>query len=132
MIKRKIFPIAILFIIITSCGTPMGDQVRSKNLNVFYLDGVDKEEAVAFANYWKNNGFVGEKEQFIQLDREGNNFQVKIIERAMYENEPLSVNDEALLHELARGLERKVFKQPVELIITDNTFRPLEKLNTTN
>ncbi|MFA5573677.1 MAG: hypothetical protein WC994_01345 [Brumimicrobium sp.] len=119
----------ILIFILYSCGVNMGTRIDIDNLNVFFLEGVQKEKAIAFANYWKDNGFIGERKQVIQLENDNNVILVKLIERDFFYDEPITIEEEMLLQNLERDLERKVFQQGVEIVITDNTFRPIEKRN---
>ena len=105
----------------------MGDRIDSNNLQVYYLDGVTKKTATDFARYWINNGFVGERKQVIQLEKEKEVYKVKLIERAMYHQQPLSIDEQAKLQELKRNLESDVFNARTIIIITDNTFRPIER-----
>jgi hypothetical protein len=109
------------------CGIPMGNRIDSKNLQVYYLEGVSKEKATAFARYWIDNGFVGERKQVIQLEKENEVYTVKLIERSMYHDQPLSIDEQAKLQELKRNLEVEVFDTRTNIMITDNTFRPIER-----
>jgi hypothetical protein len=109
---------------------PMGDTVKTEDekLTVFYLEKVPKDKAIKFLKYWKNNGFISDDPQIIQLDvLENGSFAVKIIEKSTYHEQYLSIHEESLLQELERNLEDKVFEQEVTIIITDNTFRPIER-----
>lgn len=119
-----IFLIALFF---QGCGISMGDRIDNGNLSVYFLEGVNKDKAINFAKYWKNNGFVGEKKQIIQLEREEQTIVVKLIEREMYHSDPFTINEEALLQELERELKKEIFHEEVEIMITDNTFRPILK-----
>lgn len=115
--------VALLF----ACGIPMGDRVDADNLQVYYLDGIKKNTAIEFAKYWKNNGFVGERKQVIQLSREEDQTIIKLIEREMYHNESLTVDEQSKLQQLERTLSKEIFDGEVEIMITDNTFRPIER-----
>ena len=117
----------VVFFLLFACGIPMGDRIDSNNLQVYYLDGVTKKTATDFARYWINNGFVGERKQVIQLEKEKEVYKVKLIERAMYHQQPLSIDEQAKLQELKRNLESDVFNARTIIIITDNTFRPIER-----
>ncbi|PWH86919.1 hypothetical protein DIT68_01270 [Brumimicrobium oceani] len=105
----------------------MGDRIDNGNLSVYFLEGINKEKAINFAKYWKNNGFVGERQQVIQLEKENKRVVVKLIERELYHNDPITINEEAMLQELERTLKTEIFHQDVEIMITDNTFRPIIK-----
>ncbi|PHR46209.1 MAG: hypothetical protein COA32_11690 [Fluviicola sp.] len=119
-----------LLIFLFSCGIPMGDTVKTEDekLTVFYLEEVSKDKAIKFLKYWKDNGFIGDDPQIIQLDvLEDGLIAVKLIEKSTYHKEALSIHEKSLLQELERNLEKKVFEQEVTIIITDNTFRPIER-----
>lgn len=108
----------------------MGDTVKTQDekLTVFYLEKVPKDKAIKFLKYWKNNGFIGEEPQIIQLDvLEDGAIAVKLIEKSTYQQKSLSIHEQSLLQELERNLEEEVFEQEVTIIITDNTFRPIER-----
>lgn len=120
----------LLFFWVFSCGMPMGNRIDAKNLKVYYLEGVTKTEAVEFTKYWRDNGYIGEKEQTIQLDRDNNGIiLIKLIENETYQDESITINELSLLHELQRNLEKFVFKEEVSILITDNRFMPLEKIS---
>ena len=119
-----------LLAVLFSCGMPMGDTVKTEDekVTVFYLEKVPKDKAIKFLKYWKNNGFIGEEPQTIQLDVLDNGmFTVKLIEKSTLHEQPLSIHEQSLLQELERNLEEEVFEQEVTIIITDNTFRPIER-----
>lgn len=117
--------IAMLFL--SSCGINMGTRIDNENLSVFFLEGVNKEKAIAFTEYWKNHGFVGERKQVIQLEKENNVILIKLIERKEYQNDDLTITEESMIQQLERDLTRNIFEQETRIVITDNTFRPILK-----
>ena len=118
----------LLLSILFSCGMPMGNRIDSKNLRVYYQEGVAQKKAIAFATYWRDNGFVGDNEQVIQLDREENGvLVVKLIEEEIYHDKGLSIIELSLIQQLERDLKADVFDEEVTIIITDNTFRPIDR-----
>ena len=125
--RRNVFLIVLALLTLIACQPKMGSRVDTSNLSVFFLQGVDKEKAIAFAEYWRDNGFVGERKQTIQLDRDGEVILVKLIENERFHEELINISEEAMLQQIERDLKRNVFQQEVEIIITDNTLRPLLK-----
>lgn len=121
--------IALLTVFLSSCGIPMGNRIDKGNLKVYYLEGVTKEDAIDFANFWVDEGYVGEQEQIIQLEAVDDIVWVKIIESINYQDEPLSIHEQAMLQEIERDLNKSVFDKNAILQITDNTFRPLDRVN---
>ncbi|RYM34721.1 hypothetical protein ERX46_04930 [Brumimicrobium glaciale] len=119
-----IFLVALLF---QGCGISMGDRIDNGNLSVYFLEGINKEKAIEFSKYWRNNGFLGEEKQIIQLEREEKTVVIKLIEREMYHSDSFTINEEAMLQELERALKKEIFHEDVEIMITDNTFRPILK-----
>lgn len=114
--------------LLLSCGMPLGDRVDSENLSVYFEAGISKEEAITFSRFWQKNNFVGEAKQTIQLAPVSQQtVQVKLIENESYNEQPISIQEASLLSELKRQLEREVFGREVIIVITDNTFRPLER-----
>lgn len=118
-----------LLLTLSACGASLGDRVDSENLSVYYLENISKEEAVSFAKFWRDNGFVGDKKQTIQLTQDDYKvILVKVIENEAYTMRDLSIDEQSLLSELSRTLERKVFKKKrARVVVCDNTFRPLVK-----
>lgn len=105
----------------------MGDRIDNGNLSVFFLKGVDTDNAVEFTKYWKNHGFVGERKQVIQLENINEVIHVNIIERKMYQEDGLTITEEAMLQKLGRDLNKNIFHKETLIVITDNTFRPIIK-----
>lgn len=117
-----------LFLTLVSCGMNMGDRIDAENLSVYYTEGVSKNQAINFTKFWRSNGFVGEKPQTIQLEKDKADWiLVKVIENKSFENQKLTIQEMALLNDLERQLSSEIFQTRVEIIITDNTFRPLDK-----
>lgn len=126
---KTLSKIILLIILLVACGMPMGNRVDKGNLKVYYLEGVKKHEAIDFANFWVDEGYVGEEEQTIQLEVSDEILLIKIIESVHYQNEPLSINEQAMLQDIERKLNKDVFDRNAELQITDNTFRPIDRNN---
>lgn len=124
---RNLIIIFLVTFIFQACGISMGDRIDNGNLSVYFLEGVNREKAISFARYWKNKGFIGDKKQVIQLERENNAITVKLIERELYHNDAFTIQEEALLQDLERNLKKDVFLEEVNILITDNTFRPILK-----
>ena len=124
---KKIGVSILLFLAFVSCGVNMGDRIDTESLSVYFLPGVEKDQAVAFAEYWRDNGFLGENKQVIQLEKEKDVILIKLIEKENFHNEPISITEEAMLQDLERYLKRNIFQREVEIVITDNTFRPILK-----
>lgn len=123
----RILIITIFSSVLLGCGIPMGNRVDANNLQVYYLENVSKSKAIAFAEFWKSNGFVGDRKQVIQLDKDDKGYSVKIIERSDYHEENLNIEEQSQLQELEYTLEEEVFDDNATIIITDNTFRPIER-----
>lgn len=125
----RIFFGALIFLTLSGCGASLGDRIDSKNLHVYYMDGVSAQEAIDFATYWRDEGFVGDQKQTIQLIKnEYGELLVKLIEKKEYELLNLSLEEQASLSKLARTLEKEVFTATkVRIVPCDNTFRPLIK-----
>lgn len=112
---------------LSSCGVSMGDRIDMKNLQVYYLEHITKDEAIAFAKFWKQHDFIGHEKQTIQLDRVGGTFIIKLIEKEEFHEKALTIPEQAAIYELQRMIEEQVVGGPVEIQISDNTFRPIER-----
>lgn len=117
----------LIFLLLTNCGMNMGHRIDAENLSVYFLEEVPREKAIEFAKYWRDNDFVGERKQVIQLEKEKNSILVKIIERESYHVDEITITEEAMLQDLERLLAKEIFQMETIIVITDNTFRPILK-----
>ena len=124
---RNWFVIFLVALFFQACGISMGTRIDNGNLSVYFLEEVNKEKAINFAKYWRDKGFVGEKKQVIQLEKGEQSVIVKLIEREMYHSDIFTIKEEAMLQQLERDLKKEIFHENVEIMITDNTFRPILK-----
>jgi hypothetical protein len=120
---KHIIPLILILSFIQSCGMPMGNRVDAENLKVYYMDGVEKEQAIRFARYWRDNGFIGDRPQYIQLSKDEKGLiLVKLIEREFYREDELTIIELSLIQQLQRDLAKDVFEQEVEILITGDRF----------
>lgn len=107
----------------------MGDIVKTNNLDVYYINGISKENAVKFTQFWKRNGFIGDDKQTIQLEMLDNNIvHVNLIEKKFYQNKPLNLEEQISITRIQKMITDSVFnKNWVTIVITDNTFKPLQR-----
>ncbi len=124
---KKLIVLLFLPLLIMGCGVNMGKQIDHGNLTVFFLEGVSTEKAIEFVKYWDKHGFIGDRKQTIQLESKDGVILVNIIERKMYQDDGLTITEEAMLQQLGRDLEKAVFHKETAIVITDNTFRPIIK-----
>ncbi len=119
----------LLTLLLLSCGNPMGDIVKTQNLDVYYINGVNKEDAVKFTKFWKRNGFIGKAHQTIQLELLKNNIvQVNLIEKKVFQDQPILLKEQIMLTRIQKMIRDSIFsKNRVNLVITDNTFKPLDR-----
>lgn len=119
--------ISLLSFFLLCCGISMGNRIDNGNLSVYFLEGIPNEKAIAFSRYWQEQGYVGDRKQVIQLEKGEHNIVVKIIEREMFQEDGLTITEESMIQQIERNLKRDIFNQEVEVMITDNTFRPILK-----
>jgi hypothetical protein len=120
---KRFLSLLLIVVFIQSCGMPMGDRVDAENLKVYYMEGVDQQQAIRFARYWRDNGFIGDRQQYIQLSRDEHGIVlVKLIEREMYREDELSIIELSLIQQLQRDLASDVFEEEVEVVITGDRF----------
>lgn len=124
---RNLIVILFLPLFLIGCGVNMGDRIDNGNLSVFFLEAVNSDKAVEFAKYWEKNGFVGERKQVIQLENKEGIIYVNLIERKMYQEDGLTITEEAMLQDLGRDLKKDIFHKETIIVITDDTFRPIIK-----
>lgn len=107
----------------------MGDMVKTNSLDVYYINGIKKEQAVAFTKFWKRNGLIGKDSQTIQLEIIENEIvNVNLIEKKTFQNKTITYEEQLVLNKLQKMISDSVFtKNRVKIVITDNTFKPLER-----
>lgn len=122
---KKIIIVIVSLVFLASCSENLGDRVDTKNLKVYYLDSVPKDLAIKFTEFWRDNGFIGDSPQYIQLDKEKDLYIVRLIEKEKYHDSPLTISQQTKLNDLERKLSKQVFKKRTIIEITDNTFREI-------
>jgi hypothetical protein len=78
-INRLLLIYFLISSVISSCSKGYGTSYIQKNLTVYYTNKNDLKLAKSLADYWFENGLIGDKAQTIRVFNVDNNRQVQLI-----------------------------------------------------
>jgi hypothetical protein len=117
---------ALLFV---ACSQDHGSKLESAEMDIFFTNQSDEEIARKIAVYWKENHFLGDKKQFLQLNRKGKSLELKLIAKEKFSVASFSFDERALLKGLQDSLQKVVEPEHLELVIADKQFNTLYNIN---
>jgi len=129
MAKIKISSLFFLFILLSACGQDYGNKLESTELDIFFTNSDDEETARNIAVYWKEHQLLGEKKQFLQLERNGQILELKLIPSEKFEPKQFSFDERATLKSLQDSLQKVVQPNRLELVISNRQFKTLYNIN---
>ncbi len=125
---RPIFYI-VLLLVIASCGSDYGEVVVRDKVQVFYLEPISKKQAEKLADYWEEKEFIGTNMQFLQLSKDGEVIQIKLIAKDTNYLEAIPFEIQLELFKLDSMLRQDVFtKSEIQLLISDKNFTKTKAL----
>jgi hypothetical protein len=129
MAKIKISSLFLLLILLGACGQDYGNKLESNELDIFFTNPDDEEIARNIAMYWKEHQLLGEKKQFLQIERKGQILELKLIPSAKFEPKQFSFDERAILKSLQDSLQKVVHPNRLELVIANRQFKTLYNIN---
>lgn len=121
-----------IFIILafSSCVESSGSEVSGGNFTVHFDNPKDKKLAEEVVNHWKEEDLLTGKNQDVKLVRTKSGYELYLISVSRQSAEEMSFEEISALNTLQRGLNKKIFREKhVELVITDENFKPIFKPN---
>lgn len=118
-----------LFTLLSACGQDYGNKLESNEIDIYFTNQKDEELARAIALYWKENHLLGEKKQFLQLERKGKTFELKLIPTEKFNIDKLSFDERSLLLSLQKDLQKLTHSDKLEVVIADSQFNTLFNIN---
>jgi hypothetical protein len=114
---KNIFTIlALSLIFLTSCAN-YGSEKKFGNLQMFYTESVTESEVDELAEFLDQQDFVGETEISVQLNKDGDTYQFRMVTKEEY------IEDETklpLFKQMANMISTNVFEDaPVEVHLCD-------------
>lgn len=120
---KKIFPFLVAIFAIASC-TNHGNKISERYLEVYYKDGVTEQQAQKVFDYllplWEDKGENTSKKS-VQLTRTGDTINFRMVSRM----EVMEKMDESLFYTMGNELSGVLNDAPVNLVLTDNSFKEL-------
>lgn len=120
----------LLFVLLFSCTHDYGNRVEGGKLNVFYTADADSSNAKKLAAFFRDNKLLTGKEQTIQLYRSKNSLEIRLIATDTSNLNRMPFEERKLLIDFQKQIESHLnANEPVSLIICDNQFKPLYRLD---
>ncbi|MBS1759953.1 MAG: hypothetical protein JST23_07495 [Bacteroidetes bacterium] len=126
---KKLFFLLIIIVAFTAC-TNYGSKEKSGSVEVFYKEGINKEQAKKTADLFYEslkaaNQDLNKKRSFQIFKGGGDTINLKMV----VEKEKLSQAKDDILYPISNLVSDSVFGgKPVNLILTDNAFKVLRTL----
>lgn len=127
MFKKTLFILSLA--LLSACNSNYGEVVVRDKVQVFYLEPITLSQAKTLADYWMEKGLVNEKTQYLQLSKEDEVIQLKLV-----------ANDSSLLEEIPFEIQLHLFKldsmlradlftkSEIRLLISDKQFNKTKAL----
>jgi hypothetical protein len=121
--KKFILILTVAFFL-ASC-TNHGDKVSKDYLEVFYKDGITKEQAQKALEYfhplWKDKGEQTKKKS-MQFTKEGDTIHFRMVSNM----EVMDKMDEGVFYDTGNEISTNIFNgAPVNVVLTDNKFKTI-------
>jgi hypothetical protein len=129
-ILYQIISLIFISLLFLSCQGKLGSRVESENLTLYFDDNQDFETAKSLAIFWKENGLIGSRKQFIKLTKEKNIYFISLIANEPESIKTLDFNSRKQLLDLQIQIDSIL---PAEtksnIVICDKNFKPIYKIN---
>lgn len=127
-LKKSAVLLSFAFLFV-ACSQDYGSKLESAEMDIFFTNQSDEKLARKIAVYWKENHFLGAKKQFLQLNRKGKSFELKLIAKEKFSMATFSFDERALLKSLQDSLQKVVEPEHLELVIADKQFKTRYNIN---
>lgn len=125
----KVVFFIILSLLFLSCDSDYGNKVVGNKFTVYFTDAKDQKLAEEIAIYFKENELISSQKQDLQLVRFKKKLQLRMIATQSKDIANMPFEERKLLTELQTSLYKEVVKAPFELVICNDKFEPILKLN---
>jgi hypothetical protein len=101
-----------------------GTKLTYKKGELYYTSSVNESDAKKLGDFLDKNYFTDDKEATVQLNKEGDTYQVKFVVKDGAEKDQTIVDN---FHQFGAQISKEVFKdQKVEIHLTDNTLKTVK------
>jgi hypothetical protein len=129
MTKVKIYSFSLLIFLFSACGQDYGNKLESNELDIYFTDNHDEDLARKIAEFWKQNKLLGNKKQYLQLSRNKDLVQLKLIPSEKFQAENFSFDERSILKSLQDSLQNKLNLKQLELVIANSQFKTIYNIN---
>jgi hypothetical protein len=117
-----ILAIALLMVVGLACNGN-GTKLEFNGGELYYTDNVTESEAKKLGEYLVKEGFYDGKPKSVQLDKEGSNYQFRMVVQKEKQNDPQTLD---MMKTFGKELSADVFNNaPVEMHVCDETLKTL-------
>jgi hypothetical protein len=117
-----ILAIALLMVVGLACKGN-GTKLEFNGGELYYTDNVTESEAKKLGEYLVKEGFYDGKPKSVQLDKEGSNYQFRMVVQKEKQNDPQTLD---MMKTFGKELSADVFNNaPVEMHVCDETLKTL-------
>lgn len=118
----------ISIILLGSCTDSTDSQVSGGDFTVHFDNPKDKQIAVKLVEFWKSEHLITSKKQDIKMVRTKSGFDLYLVSTVRKPGDQLSFEELEAISILKKRLENQIFrKESVEIIISDENFKPMFK-----
>lgn len=119
-----------VFLISLSCQQNYGNKLESEQLDVYYMQKKDEMYARKIGEFWKENNYLTNKKQSLQLDYSEGVYLLKLVVSDTLVLKNLSFDERNILLGLQKEIGEKVFpKNNFEIVLSDQRFKSLYNIN---
>lgn len=115
-------------ICLTSCQpNNYGEKYQVDKFEVFYSEGVKKEEVKSLHKFFKSHDLIGDSKQSIQISALKDKYILKLVRSKGTADMPVLPEYRTALRDIAKQISEEVFDGTfVELHLASNTFKTTE------
>lgn len=111
------------------CNTNYGETIVRDKVQVYYLEPITKNEAIDLADFWEKNKLSTERVQVLQLSRNKDVIQIKLIAGDSTLLTEIPFNLQVELAKLDSIIKKDLYKNTAfEIIISDKTFEKTKRI----
>lgn len=126
---KTLFFLASLLLISTACNQNYGNKLESDELDIYYVQATDESLAKNIGLFWKTNQLLGDKKQYLRLNRTEKMLTLQLVVSAKEYASGLSFDERKLLLDLQDSLRELPNAKSLEIELCDNNFTSLYNIN---
>ena len=119
-----------LLLLFGSCAEDLGHKVVGGNFTIYFSDVTDEQFATEIAQYFKNKNLITGEKQDVRLEKQENNYMLKLIANNPELVDDMPFDERAKLLSFQEDLQEEIFKNKrLELVICNDQFEVIYTIN---